>query len=108
MHINRKQWNLEVLQDLFEARDIDLIMQVPLSDNVNVDSWFWCKEPTGFYSVKSSYRHLQELKGEWSLQLESELWRAPWKVKVPPKVLRIAWKAISGGLPTQYMYKFEK
>ncbi|KAF4389869.1 hypothetical protein G4B88_024150 [Cannabis sativa] len=52
MHIDRKQWDLEVLHDLFEARDVDLIMQVPLSDNVNVDSWFWGKEPNGFYSVK--------------------------------------------------------
>ncbi|XP_030479041.1 uncharacterized mitochondrial protein AtMg00310-like [Cannabis sativa] len=67
MHIDRKQWDLEVLHDLFEARDIELIMQVPLSDNVNVDSWFWGKESNGFYSVKSSYRYLQELKGEWGV-----------------------------------------
>ncbi|XP_060969636.1 uncharacterized protein LOC115702106 [Cannabis sativa] len=60
MHIDRKQWDLEVLHDLFEARDIGLIMQ-----------------------------------------LESELWRALWKVKVPPKVLHFVWKAISGCLPTR-------
>ncbi|XP_060969908.1 uncharacterized protein LOC115713624 [Cannabis sativa] len=88
MHIDRKQWDLEVLHDLFEARDIGLIMQVPLSDHVNVDSWFWSKEPI-------------ELKGERGLQLEPELWRALWKVKVPPKVLHLAWKAISGCLPTR-------
>ncbi|XP_060960022.1 uncharacterized protein LOC133030933 [Cannabis sativa] len=101
MHIDRKQWDLEVLHDLFEARDVDLIMQVPLSDNVNVDSWFWGKGPNGFYSVKRSYRYLQKLKGEWGIQLESELWRVLWKVKVPPKVLHFAWKAISGCLPTR-------
>ncbi|KAF4394789.1 hypothetical protein F8388_015695 [Cannabis sativa] len=75
-------------------------MQVPLSDNVRIDSWYWGKEPDGFYSVKSSYRYLQELKGEWGIQFESELWRVLWKVKVPPKVLHFAWKAISGCLPT--------
>ncbi|KAF4394525.1 hypothetical protein F8388_020350 [Cannabis sativa] len=58
-------------------------------------------EPNGFYSVKSSYCYLQELKGVWGLQLESELWRVLWNVKVPPKVLHFAWKAISGCLPTR-------
>ncbi|XP_060962178.1 uncharacterized protein LOC115725496 [Cannabis sativa] len=101
MHIDRKQWDLEVLHDLFEIRDIEFIMQVPLSYNVHVDSWFWGKESNGFYSVKSSYRYFQELKGEWGVQLESDLWKVLWKVKVPPKVLHFAWKAISGCLPTR-------
>ncbi|XP_060967368.1 uncharacterized protein LOC133035540 [Cannabis sativa] len=60
-------------------------MEVPLSDNINVDSWFWGKESNGFYSVKSSYHYLQELKGEWGVQLESNLWKVLWKVKVPPR-----------------------
>ncbi|XP_060969704.1 uncharacterized protein LOC133036942 [Cannabis sativa] len=101
MQVDNKQWDLEVITDLFESRDIDLILKIPLSNTLDVDTRYWSKEPSGFYSVKSSYQYLQELKGDWSIQMESDLWRILWKVKVPPKVLHFAWKAISGCLPTR-------
>ncbi|KAF4400613.1 hypothetical protein G4B88_023406 [Cannabis sativa] len=101
MQVDNKQWDLEVITDLFESWDIDLILKIPLSNTLDVDTRYWSKEPSGFYSVKSSYQYLQELKGDWSIQMESDLWRILWKVKVPPKVLHFSWKAISGCLPTR-------
>ncbi|KAM6557117.1 hypothetical protein CsatB_004136 [Cannabis sativa] len=43
----------------------------------------------------------KKARGRWSADMESNLWRSLWKLKVPPKVIHFAWKAITGCLPTR-------
>ncbi|XP_060969742.1 uncharacterized protein LOC115713577 [Cannabis sativa] len=65
----------EILEDLFELRDIDLIRNIPLPLAPNMDSWYWAFEDYGSYSVRSTYRALQELNGRWSSQDNSHFWK---------------------------------
>uniref|UniRef100_A0A803PB72 RNase H type-1 domain-containing protein n=1 Tax=Cannabis sativa TaxID=3483 RepID=A0A803PB72_CANSA len=101
MTVERDQWDVEILDDLFEQREHDLIMHIPLNVDVVNDVWFWQHENSGSYSVKSCYQWLQVLKGRWSADMELNLWRSLWKTKVPPKVIHFSWKAITGCLPNR-------
>ncbi|KAF4357747.1 hypothetical protein F8388_025746 [Cannabis sativa] len=101
MQPGSRQWDLELIEDLFDSRDVELIkQQVPLSVNLVSDSWFWNKDPIGFFTVKSAYAHLQSINGSWNSSMEEDVWKMLGKIKAPPKVLHFAWKALSGCLPT--------
>uniref|UniRef100_A0A803QF26 Reverse transcriptase domain-containing protein n=1 Tax=Cannabis sativa TaxID=3483 RepID=A0A803QF26_CANSA len=96
-----REWDEELIYDIFNPRDSSIIVNIPLSMSIDGDRWYWNMEPSGVYSVKSSYHHIQCLKGDWSVQLESDLWKHLWKLKVPPKVVHFAWRALRGCLPTR-------
>lgn len=49
-----KEWDLEVIRDLYEDRD-QLICGIPLSYKQEEDIQFWSRERSGFYTVKSAY-----------------------------------------------------
>ncbi|XP_074370415.1 uncharacterized protein LOC141711691 [Apium graveolens] len=38
---SKDRWDEEILQDMFEDRDIELIKSIPVSKHVKQDSWFW-------------------------------------------------------------------
>ncbi|KAF4403494.1 hypothetical protein G4B88_008140 [Cannabis sativa] len=54
MKPSSRQWDLELIEDLFDSRDDELIKHVPLSVNLTRDSWLWNKDPTGFFTVKNA------------------------------------------------------
>lgn len=51
-------WDSECVRDVFDARDADLILNLPLSHRKPPDSWMWPADPKGRYTVKSCYRRL--------------------------------------------------
>lgn len=51
-------WDTNLLQDMFNHRDIELIKTIPISKNVQQDSWFWILEQSGLFTLKSCYRNL--------------------------------------------------
>lgn len=61
MVTGENRWDVDLLNDMFEERDIDLILSIPLRDN-DSDSWYWKKEKLRCYSVKTAYKLLQESK----------------------------------------------
>ncbi|XP_060969572.1 uncharacterized protein LOC133036829 [Cannabis sativa] len=79
-------WDEEVLEDLFELRDIDLIRNIPLPLTPTMDSWYWAFEDYGSYSVKSAYCALQVLNGRWNSQDNFGFWKKFWYIKLPPNV----------------------
>uniref|UniRef100_A0A803PVR0 Reverse transcriptase domain-containing protein n=1 Tax=Cannabis sativa TaxID=3483 RepID=A0A803PVR0_CANSA len=99
LQIDHNSWDEEVITDLFNERDKALILSIPLPQIADVDCWFWCKEASGFYSVKSTYRFLQEV-ADWD-QDGGDFWKKFWQIKVPPKVLHFSWRVITGCLPTK-------
>ncbi|XP_060959275.1 uncharacterized protein LOC133030519 [Cannabis sativa] len=99
MCVNAKQWDMEIINDLFNARDQSLIMSVPLPMTVHEDCWTWSKEKSGFYSVKSAYGWLRNQS--IPVGADASLWKNFWKIKVQPKVLHFGWRAIFGILATK-------
>lgn len=53
-----KDWDLEVLRDIFSEQDVVRIMRIPRSCRVRPDSWLWINDDKGTYSVKSGYKCL--------------------------------------------------
>lgn len=100
MHIGEKKWDLDVIHDIFEDRDVELILSIELGGN-NKDTWYWRFEKMGHYSVKSAYIRLQENKGDHSTVDNSGFWRKLWQLKLPSKVKNFLWRVVSRLLPTK-------
>ncbi|KAM6561714.1 hypothetical protein CsatA_030953 [Cannabis sativa] len=94
-------WDGDLVRDLFNNRDSNLILSIPLSSSRICDSWFWNLEKTGHFTVKSTYRYLQ-LNKEADVNLNSSgVWKLIWKLRVPPKAKDLLWRAASDCLPTK-------
>ncbi|XP_074373800.1 uncharacterized protein LOC141714165 [Apium graveolens] len=100
MHIGRRDWDHDVIKDLFNQRDQERILRTPISANEEVDKISWKFEISGTYTVKSAYRLNQRLKGAFNLNERSTVLMSLWKIKAPPRTLNVVWRAIMGCLPT--------
>lgn len=89
MCLERKSWDKEVVEDLFNVRDQRCILNVQLDSNVEEDSLFWCKEVSGEYLVRSAYRMAQMHNGRWNTMDRGSIWQKMWKIRVPAKVLNL-------------------
>lgn len=103
MSMDHRGWDEEILRDLFNTRDQQCIRRITLTDNREENEVYWGKETSGMYSVRSSYRLLQEQKTLWRQEDQTSTWRKTWRVKAPPKVLNFMWRALSNCLPTMVM-----
>ncbi|XP_074342400.1 putative mitochondrial protein AtMg00310 [Apium graveolens] len=54
-----KRWDLEILNDVCNNRDMDLIKRIPILLVDMQDSWYWYFEDSGNFTVKSCYRWIQ-------------------------------------------------
>lgn len=65
LKMGSREWDTEIIADLFNERDQALIYGTPLSSRQEEDIRYWSKEGSGRYSVKSAFRLVQEMKGAW-------------------------------------------
>lgn len=100
---NSRDWEDEIIRDLFNERDQQCILRAFVSNRRAEDKIYWGKESSCNYSVKSAYKLLQDHKGMWRSEDTGNLWCKLWKVKAPPKVLNLVWKALTYCLPTMTM-----
>ncbi|XP_030494910.1 uncharacterized protein LOC115710700 [Cannabis sativa] len=98
--MNSREWDEEIIKDLFDDRDQELIFSLQLSSTAISDYWSWRFERKGHYSVKSAYQFLQEEKGAWPITGATGVWKELWSLKVHLKVSNFLWRAASGSLPT--------
>lgn len=54
--VESKEWDMEVITDLFNVRDQMLILGIPLSSRKEEDIRYWYKEGYCLYSVKSAFK----------------------------------------------------
>lgn len=101
MKTGTREWDGEVIQDLFEVRDQILIYGIPLSNGQEDDIRYWFRDRSGLFTVKSVYNLLQDLNGDWVENANSGFWRRLWNLKIPPKVKNFLWRAANGYLPTK-------
>lgn len=93
---NQRAWDYDLVLDLFNARDKELILQIPLSSRRNDDVWYWLADSRGCYSVRSCYNVLHSLTpGPFT-----DVWRKLWNLNVPNKVKNFVWRAATNVLPT--------
>ena len=75
------EWNLELLQQLFCARDISMIESIPLCSRKVDDTLFWPFTLLGSYTVKSGYRFLYKAQSMDNNDYNPEdngLWKMVW------------------------------
>ncbi|KAL8101648.1 hypothetical protein AgCh_033517 [Apium graveolens] len=84
-----------VWRSVWESKDL---VKAGPRNGVEEDKLFWNLEESGNYSVKSAYRLLQVQKGLWRTEYNDNLWKRIWRIKAPPKVLNLVWRALSGCL----------
>ncbi|XP_060960871.1 uncharacterized protein LOC115695204 [Cannabis sativa] len=69
MKPDSRQWDLELIEDLFESRDVELIKQVSLSVNLGSDSWFRTRIQLVFSQSKAPI-----LTYSWSMVVGTHPW----------------------------------
>ncbi|KAL8090281.1 hypothetical protein AgCh_039666 [Apium graveolens] len=84
MCIDKREWDKEVILDLFNRRDQKCILDTPISKNGSGDTIIWNLEKSGMYTVKSAYRLIQRMKGMFNMEERSKVLMKLWKLKAPP------------------------
>ena len=92
----QRRWDYDVVADIFNTRDRDLILKIPLSNRRDEDVWFWLVDPHGQYTVRSCYKMLTHC----SHAPISSVWRKLWNLTVPNKVKSFLWRTTMNVLPT--------
>lgn len=64
---DRKEWDVDLIKDVFNPRDQKSILSMKLDESSTEDVMYWSLETTGMYSVKSAYKLLQMKTGDWHL-----------------------------------------
>ncbi|KAH9665893.1 putative reverse transcriptase/RNA-dependent DNA polymerase [Citrus sinensis] len=96
MVADERRWDFDVVTDLFNTRDRDLILKIPLSVRRDRDMWHWLADPGGVFSVRSCYKLMTYDANTSALSF----WRRLWKLEVPSKVKNFLWRAATNVLPT--------
>lgn len=99
MSIGLKDWDRDIVEEMFEERDKKLIFSIPLGVSLSKDLWYWKEEPLGDYPVKSAYKLLQRESNRWNENAE-DVWKKGWKMGVPGKIKNFMWRALADCLPT--------
>ncbi|XVE54414.1 hypothetical protein DITRI_Ditri03aG0079200 [Diplodiscus trichospermus] len=98
---NSFAWDVELIEELFCARDIDEILRIPLVRNISGDKCIWAHSKDGTYTVKSRYRRAMQVFNDDTDFRVSGDWRKIWKLNIPPKIRTFAWQAARCCLPTR-------
>ncbi|KAK9190098.1 hypothetical protein WN943_018699 [Citrus x changshan-huyou] len=93
---NQRIWDFDVVSDLFNARDKELILQIPLSSRRDNDAWYWQANPRGCYTVRNCYKLLNSITSDSF----AGVWRKLWRLNVPSKIKNFIWRAAKNVLPT--------
>ncbi|KAL2940934.1 hypothetical protein RDABS01_029284 [Bienertia sinuspersici] len=103
--IEERVWNGSLLNALFNQKEVNAIMSIPLSLFGGQDSWTWHYNADGNFSVRSAYFEELKAKGQPSTSSDSveyvPIWKHLWKVQTLPKVKNFGWRVLHGALPVR-------
>ncbi|KAM6602331.1 hypothetical protein CsatA_021940 [Cannabis sativa] len=87
MTIDGSGWEEDILSDFLLPCDRVLVQSIPVLSRPMMDTLNWSLDLSGLYSVKSAYKLLQQLNGEFGLDVlaEDRFWRKLWKLETHPK-----------------------
>ncbi|KAH9686510.1 putative reverse transcriptase/RNA-dependent DNA polymerase [Citrus sinensis] len=92
----QRQWDNDLVANIFNTRDAALILQVPLSTRQDDDRWFWLADTKGKFTVRSCYNVLNSALNSSN----TKVWKFLWGLEVPGKVKHFIWRALINVLPT--------
>ncbi|XP_050222666.1 uncharacterized protein LOC126672755 [Mercurialis annua] len=95
-----REWDLEILRDLFVEEDQVRILSVPISVRNLKDSWIWVLDEKNRFSVRSVYRSLRGEFADDELQESPFCWNRLWNLNIPLHVRNFIWRLVSGYLPS--------
>jgi hypothetical protein len=95
-----KLWDISLLEGVFSSRDVQEILQIPLSLRQVEDDWYWFFDSKGVYTVKLAYRQLLLCDNPPSNNSGTD-WKKIWQLYTPPKTKNLLWRALSSCLPTR-------
>lgn len=71
-----REWDEDIVKDLFNARDRLAISEIVLCRNQCSDTRYWSYEQSGNYAVKSAYKLLQNISESWAETDEVKVWKS--------------------------------
>ncbi|KAF4394905.1 hypothetical protein G4B88_002782 [Cannabis sativa] len=102
MKVDVREWDEEVLKDVHTVRDQEKVWKIPLLDEAESDEWYWRKESSGLFTVRSAYAILHQEKTSNLQPNNSGVWMKLWQLKLPPKVKDFLWRVCTNSLPTRF------
>lgn len=90
-------WDTDLLNDLFCSRDVELILNTPISPGAQ-DEWYWRDDIRGVYSVHNAYRRL---RGETSETHNFGNWSKLWNSRLPSKLKNFLRRCVRQVLPVK-------
>jgi ribonuclease HI len=103
-----KIWDEAKVRKYFYQCDVEEIMKIKLSPNIDTDWVSWNFEKSGLFSVRSTYRLAMREKYEVgvmgssaTLEGERTVWKSIWRANISSKVKVFVWKVVRNGLPTR-------
>ncbi|CAN1163492.1 Putative ribonuclease H protein At1g65750 [Linum perenne] len=95
------QWDTELIEEIFNERDAEEILKIPLRSTVDGDGIIWAHSKHGGYSVSSGYRMwLNNMSGFGEFEVTGP-WKNLWNTHVPPKLKIMAWRLARDIIPTR-------
>ncbi|CAN1134171.1 Putative ribonuclease H protein At1g65750 [Linum perenne] len=95
------EWDVEMVQELFNERDARAIVEIPLHADTGVDSRIWHLDKSGAYTVRSGYQVIMERLVPKPHLVTPGPWLKIWSLDVPPRLRTFLWRAARGVLPTR-------
>ena len=95
---HNRQWNVIALAIIFDDISVEAVRKIIRSSLLCQDKFYWIKEHTGTFSVKSSYKISQEHK---TIINHGVNWSKLWKLKIHERLKILMWQIESNTIPTK-------
>ncbi|KAA3460897.1 reverse transcriptase [Gossypium australe] len=91
---NEREWNRELIGNTFPEAKAELILRIPLAMEPHEDLLVWNGELSGEFSVRSSYKLLQNFDPTaYALQnIYRDFYSKLWRIDIPTKIKIFIWK----------------
>ena len=86
---NTKEWNLNLLQEMFDSEEVANIKSISVSNLGLQDVLVWHYDNRGVYTVKSGYKLLCKLEEDsenMNRGINTECWAKIWNIKMLKKI----------------------
>ncbi|CAN1785001.1 Putative ribonuclease H protein At1g65750 [Linum perenne] len=96
-----KEWDIELIEELFNERDATSIVKLPLNEANEQDRPIWSFSKSGMLTVSSAYRVWTDHLSNSDEDHATRPWIELWKTHVPPKLKIMAWRLARNIVPTR-------